>query len=388
MIREVSHPQSGSAASPMGPAVPDAGDPHPPAAAHLPRTPPGDRLLLPASFVDIAVPVTRLSLAKTRLNLPPKVRSRLVLAFLADTLHAALHCSLVRTVTVVTDDVTVAGAARRAGAQVHSPRLSDPDLNRDLAAFARTRAGEVPLAVLLADLPALTTGELTDALHECASQAGAFATDHQAEGTTLLYSSRADMLQPEFGKLSAHQHHITGVHPLIQVGPGLRRDVDTTADLLAATKMGVGVHTSAALRAYPLLLASRDPTSTGLLMGASRYRHVRPRPPVTRRQRSDDRDRAGISSEKRTPTIADPFADLLDTLSVRQRRAFVVRLTTGYYEGWRPTRSEVADLVAVELGLLPVEESLHRHRQRSLGEQPPDQISRILAMPPLPMTSD
>jgi hypothetical protein len=93
------------------------------------------------------------------------------------------------------------------------------------------------------------------------------------------------------------------------------------------------------------------------------------------------RVRAGAieKAHQRTPTISDRYADLLDTLSPRQQRAITLRLTTGFYEGWRPGRSEVADLVAVDLGLLSVEESLERQRLRGRGQQPPDFIGLVLA---------
>lgn len=54
-----------------------------------------------------------------------------------------------------------------------------------------------------------------------------------------------------------------------------------------------------------------------------------------------------------TPNIADRFADLLAPLSSRRRRGLIARISVGYYEGWRPTRAEVAELVAQELRRSP-----------------------------------
>jgi hypothetical protein len=68
----------------------------------------------------------------------------------------------------------------------------------------------------------------------------------------------------------------------------------------------------------------------------------------------------------RTPTIADKYADLLRPLNNQQRRAMILRLTYGFYEGWRPSRQEMADLVAVELGILSTEEALRRQHHRNL----------------------
>jgi hypothetical protein len=54
-----------------------------------------------------------------------------------------------------------------------------------------------------------------------------------------------------------------------------------------------------------------------------------------------------------TPNIADRFADLLAPLSSRRRHGLIARLSVGYYEGWRPSRAEVAELVAQELRRSP-----------------------------------
>ena len=50
-----------------------------------------------------------------------------------------------------------------------------------------------------------------------------------------------------------------------------------------------------------------------------------------------------------TPSIADFYADLLLPLNDRQRKGLIARLSVGYFEGWRPTRPEMAQLVAQEL---------------------------------------
>jgi hypothetical protein len=69
----------------------------------------------------------------------------------------------------------------------------------------------------------------------------------------------------------------------------------------------------------------------------------------------------------RTLTVADEYADLLRPLNNRQRRAMMLRLTFGFYDGWRPSRAEMADLVAVELGTLSSDEASRRQRQRALS---------------------
>ena len=48
-------------------------------------------------------------------------------------------------------------------------------------------------------------------------------------------------------------------------------------------------------------------------------------------------------------SIADFYADLLQPLNERQRKGLISRLSVGYFEGWHPTRQEMAQLVAQEL---------------------------------------
>jgi hypothetical protein len=67
------------------------------------------------------------------------------------------------------------------------------------------------------------------------------------------------------------------------------------------------------------------------------------------------------------PTIVDHVIDVLALLGDRRRRGLISWLAVRYYEGYRPCRDEIADLVAVELGALSIEESLARQRQREQG---------------------
>ena len=44
--------------------------------------------------------------------------------------------------------------------------------------------------------------------------------------------------------------------------------------------------------------------------------------------------------------IADPYRDLLTGVSTARRKGIVALLSRGYYAGWRPTRDELARLIA------------------------------------------
>ena len=96
------------------------------------------------------------------------------------------------------------------------------------------------------------------------------------------------------------------------------------------------------------------------------------------RQTFGGRDGRSPQSMRR-PGIADRFADLLRPLSEAQRRGLIARLSVGYYEGWRPSRAEIADLVTLELGILTVDECLRRERQRKAGSEPVEITESVLS---------
>jgi len=74
----------------------------------------------------------------------------------------------------------------------------------------------------------------------------------------------------------------------------------------------------------------------------------------------------------RPRSIADHYGDLLGLLDTnRQRLGWIHRLVEGYYDDWRPSRSEVADLIAVDLGVLTIVEATHRHHRRRTGHYVP-----------------
>jgi hypothetical protein len=56
-----------------------------------------------------------------------------------------------------------------------------------------------------------------------------------------------------------------------------------------------------------------------------------------------------------SPSIIDDITDLLEPLPVHRRWGLIAYLSERYYEGWRPGRAEIADLVA-DLGLPTVNE--------------------------------
>jgi 2-phospho-L-lactate/phosphoenolpyruvate guanylyltransferase len=196
------------------------------------------------------VPAKRLPAAKTRLRPvtadlpePAAAHADLVLALLADTVAAALACADVGTVLVVTDDPAAGSLVRRLGARTVADAPGQ-GLNPALAHGAAGLQGAV--AALSSDLPALRPAELGTALAAAGSSPRTFVADGDGSGTTLL-TALGVPLDPRFGPGSAAAHAASGALPLPGDLPGLRRDVDTAADLAAAAGLGVGRHTAAVL---------------------------------------------------------------------------------------------------------------------------------------------
>ena len=206
---------------------------------------------------SLVVPAKLLNRAKTRLapltgrlgeDAPARHRE-LVLAMLADTVAAALASPAVSGVLVVTDDPGVGDVVRSLGART-VPDTPDRGLNAALAhgAAAARAAGAGPVAAMNSDLPALRPAELTAALAAVAGRG--FVADAEGTGTTLLCAAAGD-LDPHFGPGSAAAHARSGAVPLTGDWPGLRRDVDTPADLDTAAGLGVGPRTARLLAATP-----------------------------------------------------------------------------------------------------------------------------------------
>jgi 2-phospho-L-lactate guanylyltransferase len=195
----------------------------------------------------LLVPVKTLSLAKSRLE-SPAARASLMRAFALDAIGAALASPAVATVYVVTDEPGFEDGTTRL------PDEGEGDLNRALVhAERRVRLLDptVGVAAMCADLPSLLTEDLTAALVPgLTSEPGDrwFVADAPGTGTTLLAAGPGVDLDPHFGVGSARRHEESGATPVHAEVPTLRADVDTDVDLERARTLGLGVHSSAALR--------------------------------------------------------------------------------------------------------------------------------------------
>ncbi|HEY7147118.1 MAG TPA: 2-phospho-L-lactate guanylyltransferase [Streptosporangiaceae bacterium] len=198
---------------------------------------------------SIVIPVKVLAQAKSRLaELAGPRRPQLALAMAADTVAAALACDAVRAVLVITDDAQAAAQLSDLGALV-LPDKPGAGLNPALEFGAAQAAAWWPedgTAALAADLPALGPAELAGALTAAAGLPAAFVADAAGTGTTLYLTGPGASFSPRFGTGSRAAHLRGGAVQLdLPADSGLRRDVDTAADLRQAVRLGLGPRTAA-----------------------------------------------------------------------------------------------------------------------------------------------
>jgi 2-phospho-L-lactate guanylyltransferase len=113
-------------------------------------------------------------------------------------------------------------------------------------AFEMTEPGR-GIAVLLGDLPALTSAELGAALTAARSHPLAMVADAAGDGTVLITAANGATHAPAFGAGSSAAHRSAGYMPLeVSSNSGLRNDVDSAEDL-ALLAGRIGEHTARAL---------------------------------------------------------------------------------------------------------------------------------------------
>jgi 2-phospho-L-lactate guanylyltransferase len=216
---------------------------------------------------DVLIPVKRLEAAKTRLgDVDDAHRMRLALSFATDAVTAALAVTAVRRVLVVTEDPLVAAQLSDRGAAIVG-ETRGPGLNAAIEAGldALAAAGDARrVAIMTGDLPAVSPDEIAAALAPAAGLRLGVLADAEGTGTVLLTATLAGgggppssgpavtaavRPVPRFGPESYARHRAAGHVPLPGDYPGLRRDVDTQADLREARRLGLGAATCATTRA-------------------------------------------------------------------------------------------------------------------------------------------
>ena len=197
---------------------------------------------------SVLLPVKVLSVAKSRLaELAGPRRGELALAVACDTVTAVMRTDQAARAVVITDDPLAAAVLTELGAQIipDEPRDGLNAALRHGAAIAAQRWPASGTAALSADLPALRPLELSRALTAAAAWPNAFVADAAGDGTTLYTAAPGVAFRPAFGLASRARHAAGGA---IELGltdvPGLRRDVDTPADLRGAVELGLGSRTA------------------------------------------------------------------------------------------------------------------------------------------------
>jgi 2-phospho-L-lactate guanylyltransferase len=202
----------------------------------------------------IVVPIKGLARAKTRLwPLGTPTRETLARAFARDTLAAALAAETVGRVIAVGRAEELTDLDSR----VEIVRESESGLDAAIAlgvTHARTLSLE-PVAVMLGDLPALEAPHLMSALRSAEEYPRAFVADVHGTGTTLVTANAGQRFEHCFGPYSARRHRAARFADLVATSPAsirpeLRTDADTLRDLGVAMRMGVGLHTAAAVASW------------------------------------------------------------------------------------------------------------------------------------------
>ena len=202
---------------------------------------------VPFTFV---LPVKVLAVAKSRLGADPGARAALALAMAVDVAAAA---RAVGRVLVVTDDPQVAAALSDPAV----PDLPDAGLSAAVAHGAQVAAERWPgdgVIALAADLPAISAASLHDVvagMRRSPASGSWVVADAGGIGTAVLATAPGTTMVPAYEGPSFAAHRAAGAADLTPyAAPGLRRDVDTVADLTAAIALGVGPATSAALELH------------------------------------------------------------------------------------------------------------------------------------------
>lgn len=155
---------------------------------------------------------------------------------------AAAAASVVRVIVVTADAATAAALADQPKVSV----TADPAAGLDAAVAAGiAAAGDGPVAALLGDVPALRPGELDEALAVAATHPRAVVADAESTGSTLVTAVGVPWVSA-FGADSFARHRALGCIPItVSAASGLRRDVDTLAQLVEVIERA-GARTRAA----------------------------------------------------------------------------------------------------------------------------------------------
>jgi 2-phospho-L-lactate guanylyltransferase len=197
------------------------------------------------------VPLKAPAACKSRLvaALPGAARQRLVEDMLHAVLRACRAARHVQDVTVMAQDAAFARAISPGWVSVVAEPAGSPGLGAALAgtldALDLDGAGNVGVAVIMADLPMLDGRTLDSALSRLAGPAPALVVpDQHGTGTSMLAWRAARFRDFRYGPQSFQAHleamHAAGLVPFGHAGGAAFHDIDTAADIDALRRLADG----------------------------------------------------------------------------------------------------------------------------------------------------
>ncbi|MBG6106983.1 2-phospho-L-lactate guanylyltransferase [Frigoribacterium sp. CG_9.8] len=188
----------------------------------------------------IVVPVKGTSRAKSRFG--PGDNSALALAMAADTVAAAMEArGVARVLVVTTAEASAVFVDLGASVVVQETAGLAAAISLGVATAVELSESGGGIAVLLGDLPALTSTEFGAALTAARSHPLAMVADACGQGTALITAVHGAIHAPAFGVGSSDVHRSAGYIPLdVSSNSGLRNDVDLPEDLaVLAGRLGI-----------------------------------------------------------------------------------------------------------------------------------------------------
>jgi 2-phospho-L-lactate/phosphoenolpyruvate guanylyltransferase len=189
------------------------------------------------------LPVKRFTAAKQRLgaSVADPLRADLARAMVGDVLSALHRCTALERAIVVTNEVSVAAAARYLGATVVPDTAEDGQSAAVALGIAEAvREGFERVLCIPGDCPALDPEELRELLDErdddgSARRAVVIVPDRHGTGTNGLLLAPPEAIAPSFGPGSCERHRelarTTGASCRVARPASLLLDIDTGDDL-------------------------------------------------------------------------------------------------------------------------------------------------------------
>lgn len=202
-------------------------------------------MVVTATRTCVILPVKAFTQGKTRLRaqLTDQARARLARDMFLGVLHAAQDCAQLAATYVVTNGADVAELVHRNHAEHRTAVLRDPRADMTLASLMDWAIGEVSqrgatrALILMADLPALETRDLSELCAALDEHDGVLVPDRRGQSTNALGLRLPFAGQTAFGEpdsFARHRAHMAALElrARVLVNGRIAHDVDIPDDLL------------------------------------------------------------------------------------------------------------------------------------------------------------